>query len=392
MLRAMALVLGCGACGGASDAADAPPDDASPDDRPPIVVGDCGQLASVGTWQRITPPDLMPAPGDEVASFAFAVDPVNSGTVYLGTASQHMWKSRDCGSTWTRTDTGRNGAAWDDAMNWTFVVDPIEPETVYTNSGYSRVSNGLWKSTNGGVDWDEIWPPAAQPELAAHLTYKFANVLAMDPADHRHLLLTFHEPCALAGATTCIAESVDVGATWTLIPGKIGWDGREGQLLYFLGARDRWIWGSQSNGFFRTDDGGATWTELHDEAGAAFFPSHLQGAGLYRTSAGVFYLAAGNGAYRSPDGVAWTAVAGTGPIAGGLVGDGTRLFLSRCYFGGFCTPGTDFLLTSPEADGLTWTPLVSPEMTQGGSLGYDPGHHILYSSNGAAGFWRVVVE
>ncbi|MCE9578040.1 MAG: hypothetical protein K8W52_33225 [Deltaproteobacteria bacterium] len=396
MVRPSILLAALAACGGASSIpGDASPGiDAAPGDIDARVnVGACGQLAAPGTWEAITPPGIVPAQGETVETFAFAVDPVNSGTVYLGTIYQHMWKSTDCGSTWARTDTGRNGGAWDHAMNWTFVVDPIEPDVVYTNSGYGTTQgSGLWKSVNGGADWDILWPPPAQPELATHLTYNFANVLALDPADHRHLLLTFHEECTLPGVTTCIAESKDAGATWALLPGQPGWNGAEGQLLYFLDGPRTWIWGSQTSGFFRTADGGATWKELVDETGASFFPSHLQGAGMRRTAAGVFYLSASNGVYRSPDGIAWTLVPNTGPIAGGLVGDGTTLYMSRCYFGGFCTPGTDFLLTSPERDGLTWTPLRSPTMTEGGSLGYDPGHHLLYSSNGASGFWRVVTE
>lgn len=372
-----AALAGCGASG---------------QDPPPIIVGDCGQLAAPGTWENITPPDIIVAPGDKLAAFAFAVDPVDAGTVYFGTAYQHMWKTTDCGSSWAPADAGRNGLAWHHAMNWTFVVDPIEPAVVYTNSGYGDMGSGLWKSVNAGVDWDPIWPPAAQPELAGHLTYNFANVLALDPADHRHVLLTFHEECMLAGATTCMAESHDAGATWALIPGQVGWDGREGQLLYFLDGPRTWIWGSQSNGFFRTADGGATWTELHDATGAKFFPSHLQGAGLVRTATNGFFLAASDGVYRSADGVAWTLVPGTGPIAGGLVDDGTTIYVSRCYFGDFCMPGTDYLLTSPISDGQTWTPLVSPTMTQGGSLGFDHGHQLLYSSNGASGFWRVRVR
>lgn len=360
---------------------------------PPVVVGDCGALAAPGVWENITPPDIVVPSGEDLAAFAFAVDPVNQGTVYFGTAYQRMWKTTDCGSTWAPADTGRNGAAWNHAMNWTFAVDPIEPNVVYTNTGYGDMGSGLWKSINSGVDWDPIWPPPGQPDLDdGHLTYNFANVIALDPDDHRHLLLTFHETCTLDGARTCIAESDDAGATWRLIPGRPEWDGNEGQILYFLDARDHWIWGSQSNGFFRTDDGGRTWTQLVDETGAPFYTSHLQGSGMYRTAAGTYYLAASNGVYRSPDGRAWTLVPMTGPIGGGLVGNGTTLFYSRCYFGDFCEPREDMLLTSPETDGQTWTVLPSPTMTQGGSLGYDPGHRLLYSSNGADGFWRVRTE
>jgi hypothetical protein len=118
--------------------------------------------------------------------------------------------------------------------------------------------------------------------------------------------------------------------------------------------------------------------------------SHLQGSQLARTADGTFFMAGADGIWRSPDGRAstWTLVPDTGPIVGGLVTDGTTLYASTCYFGGFCNPR---YLTSPETDGNTWTELEHPVMTQGGNLGYDPAHRLLFSSNLDAGLWRVVV-
>lgn len=382
---------------GGSDASVSAADGATPErpdaGRPTTVVGDCGELGAVGEWQSITPPDaLIPRGSEGSPSFLFAVDPIHAGTVYLGTAYRGMYKSTDCGSTWVSITAGRNGEAWNHSMNWTFLVDPITPDVVYTNSGYGDHGNGLWKSTNGGLDWDAVWPPPSQPELATHLTYQFANVVVMDPDDHEHLLLTFHEECRIDGVTTCIAESEDAGATWRLIPGQPSWNGNEGQILYFLDGRTHWLWGSQTNGFFRTTDGGATWTEAHQDGGRPFFTSHLQGSGMARSASGTFYLSAGDGVFRGTDGLSWSLIPGTGPIAGGIVADGETIYVSRCYYGGFCSPSTDFLLTTPEGDGTTWAPLPSPVMTMGGSLGFDPSHELLYSSNADNGFWRVRVR
>jgi hypothetical protein len=140
-------------------------------DAPPQVVGACSSLGPVGTWQEITPPDVKAGlasatPKDAGGTFSFAVDPVNSGTIYVGTVYQKMWKSTDCGATWAQLGTGRHAGSWDHAMNWTFAVDPIEPNVVYTNSGYGTQGSGLLKSTNAGLDWDVVWPPSNQPDLA----------------------------------------------------------------------------------------------------------------------------------------------------------------------------------------------------------------------------------
>jgi hypothetical protein len=216
----------------------------------------------------------------------------------------------------------------------------------------------------------------------------------LDPADHAHLVLTFHEACVGMGkVATCIAESFDAGARWRLLPGDPGWNGNEGQLFYFLENAHTWLWASQTNGFFRSEDSGASWQVVHDSKGKVFFPSHLQGAGLYRAKNGVFHVAASDGVYRSVDGKTWTVTNGTNPIAGGLTSDGTNMFASRCFFEGFCQPGTQVFLTSPESDGVNWTLMTgSPKTAMGGELHYDTGHNLLFASAFKQGFWRVVTK
>jgi len=109
-----------------------------------------------------------------------------------------------------------------------------------------------------------------------------------------------------------------------------------------------------------------------------------------RAKDGTFFAAGADGIWRSSDGKVptWKLVPNTGPIVGGLVSDGTSMFASTCYFGGFCNPR---YLRSPETDGNTWTQMTSPTMSQGGNMGYDKAHKLLYSSNLDAGLWRVVV-
>jgi hypothetical protein len=360
------------------------------------VVAACDGLAAVGTFEQITPP-LGPSPygveggpAQETGTFAIAADPVNQGTLYAGTFGQGVWKSTDCGATWTDVATGRNGDVVSGGMNWTFGIDPTDPQTLYTNSGYGTQSNGLLKSTNGGVDWDIIWPPSAQPDLSAAFQYNFANVIAIDPSDHLHVLLTFHEQCLPPHAATCIAETEDGGGTWRLIDGNPTWTGNEGQVVFFLDGSTTWLWGSQTNGFWRTPDSGASWQAI-----TGMTTSHLQSSQLARTSTGAFIVAGADDVWRSPDGTAstWQAIDGTGPVLGGIVVDGTSMYASTCYFPGFCTaPNGPRYLTSTD-DGQTWTAMPTPpNVDMGGTFAFDPGHGVLYSSNDHAGLWRVRVR
>lgn len=385
-------IVGCGTDDRTSNDANSAGRGGEGSSLPPVTVQDCSGLAAPGVFEEITPPEVKAGVGSQMSDgqtrggpFAMAVDPVNLGTVYSGTLFQGVWKTTDCGASWAKVPTGTNGSDVNRGMNWTLMVDPQEPNVVYTNSGYG--SNGLFKSSNGGVDWEDIWSGQSQPELGKAFMYNFANVIAIDPEDHRHLLLTFHEACLPPHASTCIVESKDAGATWEIHDGKPGWNGGEGQVIFFLDSPTTWLWGSQTNGFWRTPDSGKTWEEI-----PKMTTSHLQGSQILRTAKGTFFAAGADGIWRSPDGAAstWELIPDTGPIVGGLVTDGKNMYASTCYAGNFCDQPR--YLTSPEADGTTWTAMNVPKMSMGGNLGYDAGHKLLFSSNLDAGLWRVVVE
>ncbi len=114
---------------------------------------------------------------------------------------------------------------------------------------------------------------------------------------------------------------------------------------------------------------------------------------MYRAPDGTYYIGARTGILRSSDGAVWTLVTGTQGVFGGVTSDGMTLFASSF---GFCTEwGKDLQLysTSVVSDGKTWSPLMTPGMTQGAKdLDYDLQHHLLYSSNCRQGFWRVVTR
>jgi hypothetical protein len=357
---------------------------------PHPMVNNCDGLAAPGVFEEVTPPEVKAGIGKEVSpgwakggTFAMAVDPINQGTVYAGSRFQGLWKSTDCGSTWKKTQ-GAHATEVNVGMNWTLVVDPQEPNVVYTNSGYG--SNGLFRSDDGGDNWTDIWSLASQPVLGKSFQYNFANVVAIDPSNHRHLLLTFHETCLPPHPATCIAESTDAGKSWTLLDGVPSWNGGEGQVIWFLGNSTTWLWGSQTNGFWRSEDSGKNWERI-----AGMETSHMQGSQILQAKNGTFYAAAADGVWRSPDGKTktWQVVPNTGPILGGLVTDGTTMYASTAYFTGF---GPSKYLRSAETDGETWGVMPSPTLDMGGSLGYDPGHKLLYSSNLDSGMWRVVVQ
>jgi hypothetical protein len=347
------------------------------------VVTACDDLPPPGEWQETTPAEVSAQfPEQEYGVIALAMDPLDPAVVYFGTHQIGIWKSTDCGASFIHVNTGTNGDVLDGGFQWSVAIDPVETNVLYANAGYSS-SNGVFKSTNGGVDWAEFWPPAQQ-ELRDIVDYNFTHKARIDPNDHEHVLVSFHAVCKAPYASACIGETTDAGTTWKIVDGDASWSGGEDQTVWFLTDSQTWLYSSQSNGLWRTSDGGSSWSVIN-----AAWGGH-NGGQLYRASDGTFYLSSPAGLLRSPDGLAWSTVEGVGTGMIGVTGDGTSLYASH---GPYAEDPYLPYFTATESDGTSWTAFESPLLATGGyELAYDPDHHLLYSTNGTAGFWRVVLE
>src|SRR5262245_47337676 len=96
---------GGSAVAGGSGSGGAPSNDAGRPgaDGSVIQVGTCQGLGAVGKWERLTVQG-MPQPGE------YVLDPRTAGTLYTGDSwdGKGLYKSTDCGATWTHVSTGRN--------------------------------------------------------------------------------------------------------------------------------------------------------------------------------------------------------------------------------------------------------------------------------------------
>jgi hypothetical protein len=347
------------------------------------VVSECASLPEKGMWQDTTPSEVSAKfAKQQYGVIALAMNPKNPAVVYFGTHQIGIWKSTDCGSSWTHINTGENGAVLDGGFQWSVAIDPVNPDVLYANSGYSS-SSGAWKSSDGGVNWKPLWPPQ-DPELAKVVQYNFVHKIRIDPFDHRHLLVSFHAACNAPYKSACIAESKDEGSTWKMVNGNAAWSGGEDQTVWFLDNSQTWLYASQSNGMWRTSDGGATWKVIDSGWGGH------NGGQLYRSKDGTFYHSGPAGLLRSADGIAWSRMANVGSGMIGVTGTGTTLYASH---GPYAEQPTYLpYYTASESDGQVWMRLTTPLLSTGGyELAYDPDHHLLYSTNATAGFRRVVV-
>src|ERR1041384_4680562 len=155
----------------------------------PRTVGACDSLPAPGTWETGPPHGTSSKPAvNGTVGAAIIVDPFDPRTVWLGTGGENdeIWRSKDCGATWTRVNTGPgsigDGTTYGgvgDGAQWSMQADPVDPGVLYAVSGYGAQS--LWKTSDGGESWTDV---LAGTEYATHADYRFVNNVSLDPTNH----------------------------------------------------------------------------------------------------------------------------------------------------------------------------------------------------------------
>jgi hypothetical protein len=343
------------------------------------VVHDCASLAAPGVFESIAPPvpsDFVLPEGRHVSVAGVAVEPRAAGVVYLSTSTDArpggfgLWRSEDCGATWSRVATGRNADAINSGSQYTILFDPRDPNVLISQSFYG--TGHLYRSTNRGADWDDISPSVSGAP-------SFVQVASMDPTDPDHLIVTFHEDCGPPASAMCLAETHDGGASWRLVngpPSLDAWVEAAGPIV--IGG-DRWLLPVQGTAVFFTEDAGATWETV------------LEYPGCYArlvSDGGRYYLGCKDhlGIQVSDDGRTWTHVPSS-PAGSGLVHAGGHWFSSYVND----TSGQPFYRAT-DGDLSSWTRLDVSSRQGAGTAVYDETHHVAYFACSTAGLWRTVSE
>jgi hypothetical protein len=292
--------------------------------------------------------------------------------IYAGTSQKGIHKSSDCGATWTKVNTGRNGAALDSGTPWLFLIDPITADVLYADA-FGGSNNNLFKSTNGGVDWDPLWAPDGVVAKAAG----YPELLGIDPQNHLHLVANFHQNCNAPYTPVCFGESTDGGATWRIVNGPSELGGWAEDAAPIVVDATTFLLGSGWSPLYLTKDAGATWTKVAGSGGLRMVHEN-----------GWYYVGAAFSVQRSRDLIAWTEPPNTPGLVGfGLVSDGATLFASSRY-------GINYE-QAPVSDGATWSKLAAPTGLAGSdgsySLAIDKSHRILYSANQGSGLYRMLL-
>jgi hypothetical protein len=353
------------------------------------TVQSCEDLPAPGTWEDITPPGASSksAVNGTVAA-AIIVDPLDSRRLWLGTGSENdeIWRLDDCGAISRRVNTGP-GSVGDgkttggvgDGAQWSMQADPVESGVLYAVSGYGAQS--LWKTSDGGTSWSDVLAGTEYDEVA---DYRFVNNVSLDPADHRHLVVSTHGACAPPYDPSCIAESFDAGSSWRVAKAPEGWSEGGGLIIVHDGL---WVWcGSE---LMVTTDGGKTWNDGALEGGGSCEAEYTIRP-FVPAANDKYYLGSRNGVLESDDGEKWRHVASTsGSLV--MIAQGSRRVFAASQW-------QPVLKWASLDDDSTWHDLPTPpQIDEGGDggipfLAYDDEHHVLYASLFSAGVARLVVE
>ena len=341
----------------------------------------------VGEWTNLGPTGVANA---DYGVIGVTFDNADRNVLYATVQDNGVWKSKDGGATWRQTGDPTHKYDFTDSTSYLEVpfevaVDPCDPNHLYATNGVRGSTMGFWVSQDAGESW--------------HRTPGFANILktttadvtdiAVDPNDFRHILVSSHSPW-MGKPNAGILESKDAGNNWTAHPGVATWPPGTPGVEFIDPVAGIWLVMTDGNGFWRTKDSGANWTQVSTHEGIHGLTT------LFRASTGTLYSGGANYPMRSTDeGVTWTPLMNGLPNAYyyAVAGDGTTLYTMKSLNNG-AMPFSSYSV-SPETDGMTWTLQDGGKQTFSDGpivLKYDAVSHIMYSANWKAGIQAFKVQ
>ena len=208
-------------------------------------------------WQSLT--SGLPA-NPEVR--AIALHPDDPGTVIAGT-QKGVYRSDDCGDSWA--SLGLPGPL---QTVWSIALDPSDAETLFVGvEGFA-----IWRTRDGGADWQQLDVPIPGGVPAMRFPTRVVRIV-IDPNAPDHVYAGLE--------VDGVVRSLDGGDSWTDVSGDLlalaeanehlksglgTGDPKEGMMDTHALAVSRTepdtVYLANRMGLFRTDDGGAHWSEL----------------------------------------------------------------------------------------------------------------------------------
>jgi photosystem II stability/assembly factor-like uncharacterized protein len=274
-----------------------------------------------------------------IAASALAVNPLDASTVYTG-AGNGLFKSVDRGATWNQlfafqlfsTGTELIGSFFPDgspAYPQSLLIDFVNPDILYVATGRGNgcyyADNLLFKSTDGGMNWDNSVSPDKSGCVFGGIFAQSAGLKAMDPTDPNTLYLAEADD---GDGYWALLKSQDGGTTWNSL-GDFPNDLQAGvwtlaidpttPTTLYAGLDDVPMYSNTGDtvipgtgGVFKSTDGGTSWNSigLSGVAVNLLALDPMQPSVLYAVTEGDYGTPRGfRGLSKSTDGgTTWSAI------------------------------------------------------------------------------------
>ncbi len=263
------------------------------DDNDNLIGGGVHKTTDGGaSWTRT---GCLP---EEIHVNALAIDPVNPDIVYAGTLSifnggrwVNLFKTTDGGKCWCPIVVGSGG------HSWALAIDPVDTRTLYAGTEY-----GVFKSTDGGTTWTEA-NNGLRP--AANLPLSSAPPGLMPGINVRTLTIDPTNPMILYVSVdwSGVFKTTDGGGYW--FPANVGLPDK-----YFLDfaidpVNPNILYVATNSGPFRSVDGGSTWMRTK----IGLISTEVQCLALDSVDPSILYAGtSSNGVFKSTNGgTSWKA-------------------------------------------------------------------------------------
>ena len=267
--------------------------------------------------------------GDAIPVFSIAVDPHNSNVIWAGTQNElGIYKSVDGGANWTKKVGGITLNPLNVSVRG-ITIHPSDSNTVFaqaeiasgnwagqqlTGKGFDLTMGVVWKTTNGGDTWTEIWRGdnlarylLINPDVPATM-YVSTGIFDREAANS--------DPDTDDPGGVGILKSTDGGATWTELNASNGLGNLYVGSLFMHPVNPDILLAGTGNysynddcGVYLSADAGATWTHVLPTSGAVGSVEFALSNPL------IAYAGTPQEIFRSEDGaLTWTRIAGGPPM------------------------------------------------------------------------------
>lgn len=348
-----------------------------------------GGVPEATGWTDVTPGGVTMDPngtaagtGNNFGAQGAIADPTQPGVVYVPVTYQGLWKSTDYGKTFTKVTVAGSDPMQNGRPNLRVAIDGsyIISTALYPIGG---ISNGAWKSLNGGSTWTRYAVGAPNGD-------DLGAFEILDSDVNRVITVSHSSPFNMY-------ESRDAGQTWTdqgTMPGSRGGGADaiwlDTDTILAIGDGDN----GSGPGTYRGVRSGSswpwtwTWTSVDNQ-------QHWHGVSqLYRdpVTSAIFTGGAFGVRKSTNNGVSWSQVSST--YSATVVGTATTLYSMAHYAsqGGF---GPFYQTASRPGGGTSWSGGSAPGGLNNGPLYWavfqnPAGQWVLVGGHWNAGFWRYV--